>query len=415
LLPGAFVARFFISGIPEDQAITEDGTIASLVVNYEVDYVNQSVTCTMKAGGAETAYKAIYQGPTLGCTLVGGGMSEYEIRSQDHGHQTPIPLRNTTTSWPLGDGDAVPIPPDVNAQCLHDVIDEDFARPSFNTRSTVVIYKGQMIYERYGRSITKRSPLMSWSMAKSITSTLMGILHKEGRVNIDHRADVDAWANDRRQNITYRNLLNMQSGLRWGEAIDLFICLYRFVDCGTYYQDQRLLFTPGTRFNYATAESYLLAQVMEQKVRGQSDVNFFDWHREVLFRRMGMDNAVFEVTPFEYLAGGSLAYLNARDWARYGYLYMMRGNWFGDQIVDGSWVDFTCSPTPVYPYYGALWWLHELYIDPRSCMCEGFRRQNVFVLPSKNLVIVRNAMPHLGVAWLWSRPEYLERITRCFP
>jgi len=257
--------------------------------------------------------------------------------------------------------------------------------------------------------------LMSWSMAKSLTSTLYGIVHKQGLFNLTDVVDYPDWQGDRKQFIQYDHMLQMASGVLWNDGLGLFACLYWKVDCAPYYAKNPRIAIPGLRFNYATALSYLLAEVLERRLRGQREINTFDWHREVFFRRMGMDNAVFEFVPHGYLAGGSLAYLTARDWARYGLLYQRRGDWFGDQIIDPSWVDFSCTSSPAEQWYGAHWWTIEKQVDPIPCVAEGFRRQNVFVFPTRNVVIVRNAMPAMLNSWLWDRFDYINRIMACFP
>ena len=125
-------------------------------------------------------------------------------------------------------------------------------------------------------------------------------------------------------------------------------------------------------------------------------------HRERLFRPLQMDNAVIEFVPHQYLAGGSLAYFNARDWARYGFMYLKKGNYFGQQVVSESWVEYSCTLSPSSNgEYGAHWWKNNQGVDADICIGEGFRKQNVFVLPNRNVVIVRNAMPQLDDGPKW--------------
>jgi hypothetical protein len=202
-------SAIFVSGIDERTAIIEDGTIASPFVWYDIDYEAQYVNATMKIFAAQS-YKAIFLGPTLGCVLVGGeGVTEDYIRNLDFGHQTPIPARNTTEVWPWGDGPPEPWPHQVNHQCVMDVINADFAEPIYNTRATVIIYDGKLIFERYAPSVNARTPLLSWSMAKSLTSTLYGVLHQQGLFDIHDRVDVPEWQGtfDRRKFITYNDML----------------------------------------------------------------------------------------------------------------------------------------------------------------------------------------------------------------
>jgi CubicO group peptidase (beta-lactamase class C family) len=283
----------------------------------------------------------------------------------------------------------------------------------FRTRATTIVYRGKLIYERY-KTVTARSPLMGWSMSKSLTGTLMGMLVAEGRIGLHDQVDIDQWQGNQRQNITYNNMLQMSSGILWTESFHLVLCLFVHVDCAKYYSELPPRHDPGNVFLYSSGNSYTLGFLVE-KMRGQREINKYDWPRERLFRPMGMDNAVFEFVPHGYIAGGSMSYLNARDWARFGLLYYNRGNWFGNQLIPESWVDYACEQNPQSNWaYAAQWW--RIYDhDPDGCIASGFRKQHVIVLPNRNVVLGRNAMPPLSLVFLWSQTEYLNRLMACFP
>ncbi len=276
-------------------------------------------------------------------------------------------------------------------------INNDTARLE-GTSSLLVIYKGKIIGEEYAEGFDKSSKLLGWSMTKSIVSTMYGIMQNKGIIDISKPVNIEEWQNDDRKNITYNNLLQMNSGLEWeedyGKICDVTEMLYLDRDMSIKQSKKRLVGNPNETWYYASGTSNLLAgMLMKKKFKTQQEYLDF-WYTE-LIDKIGMHSMLVETDLAGNFVGSSYSWANTRDWAKLGLLYMNKGNWNGEQILDSTWVDYATTATNTSEgQYGAQIWLNAeglSYPDvPKDLFYfGGYQGQKVFMIPSKNLVVVR--------------------------
>eukprot|EP00004_Rigifila_ramosa_P005971 TRINITY_DN1664_c0_g1_i1.p1 TRINITY_DN1664_c0_g1~~TRINITY_DN1664_c0_g1_i1.p1 ORF type:complete len:501 (+),score=106.97 TRINITY_DN1664_c0_g1_i1:192-1505(+) len=406
----------FVSGISEETAIREDASGAAFPCTVEVDYAERSVVAFITQA-PQQAYKAIWR-EGLGCTLIGGGVTEAEVRAQNTGNQAPLPPLNASAPWPLGEGAVAEIPAGVDAACIRAVMDEEFGNQLWNVRAMTIVYDGQLIYERYAPGITPQMPLLGWSMTKSIASALFGLLWDKGYVQLEDQIAAPEWApSDPKQNITYDMVLRMSSGILWTESYHLILCLYKFVDCASWYAELPLIHDIDTKFFYSTGQTFLISRAIHGLAdRYEPEYNHFEWIKRRLFDQIDVRSGLIEHMAMGYMGAGAYAYLTPRDWARFGHLYHRGGDWFGRRVLSDTWTQLSCQDSPTAPgQYARKWWREENQVAPDICSAYGFRKQKIFNMFEKKLTITRNAMPQLSISWLWDEGVFLDKITQCFP
>ncbi|MEN8139280.1 MAG: serine hydrolase [Bacteroidota bacterium] len=311
-------------------------------------------------------------------------------------------IRETNLAFPYGDmAQKDTIFANVNYDLLNKAVDNSFdINPDRieGSRSVMVIYKDQIIAEKYAEGFDKETVLLGWSMTKTITSTMYGIMQKKGMVDINAKAEVPEWQNDERKEITYNNLLQMNSGLEWDENYnkisDVTKMLYLESDMSVMQREKGLTGKPNESWNYSSGTSNLLSgYLMRNKFESQQDyINF--WYNE-LFDKIGMNSMILETDVMGNVIGSSYSWANTRDWAKFGLLYLHEGNWNGEQVIDSTWVDYAVTPTNTSGgNYGAQIWLnvdHSEYADAPEDLYffDGYQGQRVFVIPSKDMVVVR--------------------------
>lgn len=294
-----------------------------------------------------------------------------------------------------------------------------FARPELaETRALVVLKDGVPVIERYGAGYGPANRFISWSMAKSLTSTLIGQLVAERRLALDAPAPMPAWhrrPGDPRARITLRQLLHMSSGLAHRESgeplpgADTIRILYtdQARDAAGAAKARPLEARPGERFEYSTATSVILADIVQRTIAPAARTSAE--RRRAMRRHMlerliqpaAMPSLVCEFDAAGTMLGGSLCHASARDWARFGQMYLDGGVVDGRQVVPAAWVDFVRSPAPTDGGYGGHFWLNRarpagrdpaLFPDagPSDAYAAiGHLGQYVVVVPSKRLVVVR--------------------------
>ena len=276
-------------------------------------------------------------------------------------------------------------------------INNDTARIQ-GTSSLIVVYKGQIIAEEYAEGFDKSSKLLGWSMTKSIVGTMYGIMQKKGMIDVSQPVDIKEWQEDDRKNITYNNLLQMNSGLEWeedyGKISDVTEMLYLDTDMSLKQAEKDLEGSPNESWYYSSGTSNLLAgMLMKKKFETQQEYLDF-WYTE-LIDKIGMNSMLIETDLAGNFVGSSYSWANTRDWAKLGLLYMNKGNWNGEQILDSTWVDYATTPTNTSQgQYGAQIWLNTegyKYPDvPKDLFFfGGYQGQKVYMIPSKDLVVVR--------------------------
>ncbi len=264
------------------------------------------------------------------------------------------------------------------------------------TRSVLVIYKDKIIAEKYDTGFDKNSKILGWSMTKSITATYFGILQKQGKFDINKPVPIAEWAKDNRKNITTSDLLHMNSGLEWEEKYDK-ICdatkmLFQAEDMTKAQKEKPQTRKINESWNYSSGTTNLLSGILRNQFKTQQEyVNF--WYSS-LIDKIGMNSMIVEQDMTGNFVGSSYGWATTRDWAKFGLLYLHKGNWNGEQIFDASWSDYVAKPTNgSNGIYGAHFWLNagNRYPDAPKDMysANGFQGQMIFIIPSHDLVIVR--------------------------
>ncbi|PCH78329.1 MAG: serine hydrolase [Flavobacteriaceae bacterium] len=271
------------------------------------------------------------------------------------------------------------------------------------TRAVLVIYKNQIIIEKYEKGIDKETPILGWSMTKSITSTIVGILVKQRKFDIYKPAPISAWKNDERSEITTHNLLQMNSGLEWVEDYntisDVSKMLFLTRDMTISQRDKKLDFAPGTHWNYSSGTTNLLSRIIRNQFKTHQE--YLDYWYTELIDKIGMHSMVVEADMAGNYIGSSYGWATTRDWAKFGLLYLYKGNWNGEQLFDANWETYVKTPAPnSEKSYGGHFWLNadKGYKDVPLTMysCNGYQGQRVAIFPSKDLVIVRMGLASDG-------------------
>lgn len=264
------------------------------------------------------------------------------------------------------------------------------------TRSLLVIYKDKIIAEKYDTGFDKNSKILGWSMTKSITSAMFGVLEKRGKFDIDDPAPIPEWANDKRKLITTSDLLHMNSGLQWVEdynAIsDATKMLFQAEDMTRVQLEKPAEYKPNMRWNYSSGTTNLLSGILRKQFKTHQE--YLDFWYSALIDKIGMNSMVIETDMAGNYVGSSYGWATTRDWSKFGSLYLHKGNWNGEQIFNESWEKYTATPTNRSDgRYGGHFWLnaggHFPDVPRDMYYCSGFQGQMVAIIPSLDLVIVR--------------------------
>lgn len=279
---------------------------------------------------------------------------------------------------------------------INKAFDDGAKDPVYRTRAVVVVKNGKIVGERYGAGFTKDSKLLGWSMTKSITSAMAGILAKDGFWKTSDPMPVDAWNLDDRKNITLKHALQQTTGLYWEEdyanVSTATKMLYSSDNMGEYAASQDLESQPGSVWEYSSGNSNILAETMNQAFDNTAE--YLEFPHKALFAAIGARNFVIETDATNHYVGSSYGYAPGRDWAKVGLLYLNKGNWFGNQIIDSTWVSESVVPADAsLGRYGYQFWLNrggtfENYSEDSYWM-NGYQGQQVSVHPEDNLVVVR--------------------------
>lgn len=383
----------FVAGRTQESMENEDLSFSFIRFNNNtVDMEKKEVTSRFLFWKSKAVYTDCF-----GCTLV-RDFTEEDIRSRTYSISSLPDIDADTVVWPAGNVLADTIPAGINMQRLNNFLDTVFADslPLKGTFAVAVAYKNQLVAERYREDFSPDNLFLSWSVAKSFTNTLVGILAAQGKMDINQSALFPEWHNDERSNITLTHLLQMNSGLQWNEDYgnnsDVNKMLFKNGDMAAYAINQQLEATPGTLWYYSSGTTNIVCRLIRNTIG--NDAEYYAFPQRELFNRIGMYSAVFETDASGDFTGSSYLYATMRDYVRYGLLYLKNGNWLGEQIIPESWVDFSVTPAQgSNGRYGAFFWLNrngeypEVPADMYSC--NGHDGQYIFIIPSKDLVIVR--------------------------
>jgi CubicO group peptidase (beta-lactamase class C family) len=420
----------FVSGRDEASVLAEDVGFHPVLklIKHKVDYQEKSVTAWFSPLRLFKK-KAVFL-DKLGSVLL-QDVPEETVRTWKPNIPEPEPKDPASVPWPTGDLlPTDPWPEAVDQNALNAALDKVFSEPDpaqlRRTRAVAVVYGGRLIAERYALGFSKDTPLISWSMAKGHTSALIGILVGQGRFGVAQPAPVPEWqgAGDPRRAITIDQLLRMSPGLQWYEAYaehpvsDVNKMLFLKPDMAAFAASMPLKQPPDTVFEYSTGTTNILNRIIRHTIGNQEE--YWAFPRKLLFNRIGMRSAVLEPDASGTYSGGSYIFANARDFARFGLLYLNDGVWNGERVLPEGWVQYTTMPssTAKEGEYGAQFWLNRgVPRDPAKRMypqlpedaffCDGYQGQLIAIIPSAKLVIVR-----LGMTWKgdWGTEEFLSGV-----
>ena len=368
--------------------------------------------------------------PALGCTLaIGTTPQELSDTGIPSVLSAPRAARVDSDELPVGAPD-----PSVDAARLQAAVDEAFAEPSSEhlrrTRALIVMRDGRIVAERYAEGFSADTPLLGWSMTKSVAAALIGTLVRDGKLSVDRTALVPEWAGpgDARAQITLDELLRMTSGLRFTEQYndplaDVALMLYARPGGAAYAINKPVEFAPGTHWSYSSGTSNILARLIRTAVGG-SEQDYLQYPRRALFERIGMRHAVMEPDASGLFVTSSFMYASPRDWARFGQLLLQDGVWRGQRILPQGWVHYmaTLTPQSARHDFGAHLWLKvpppfdsptPPVLPPDAFHVVGHEGQFVSVIPSRGLVVVR-----LGLTrgdHVWNHDAFLSRLLEAFP
>ncbi len=340
--------------------------------------------------------RAVYN-EGLGCTLV-RDFPEEAVEALDY-PVVELPLLNPDTiPWPAGDRLTDTVPPGINMEKLGKALDRAFADTAgwIGTFGVTVVYKDQIVAEKFREDFNTSSRFLSWSMAKSFTNALVGILVKEGKLDIHAPVPRPEWAGDSRKNITLNNLLHMNSGLEWnedyGNLSDVTVMLHKAGDMGDFAAAKEAVAPPDSIWLYSSGTTNIVCDYL--RTLFGNDEEYLAFPRKALFNKTGMRSALWEPDASGTLVGSSYLYATQRDYARFGLLYLHQGNWLGEQLFPEDWVTYSTTPARGSDgQYGAFFWLNRSGFTPGvpedMFSCNGHDGQFIFTIPSKNLVIVR--------------------------
>ena len=295
-------------------------------------------------------------------------------------------------------------------------VDDLFSKGDLGeTRAVVVMHGGAIAAERYAPGYDAETRFVSWSMAKTVTAVMIGMLVADGRLRLDETPPVPHWQRpgDPRGEITLRQLLQMRAGLDHTEAGDppyessevRMLFLDGRDDMAAWAEAQPLEAEPGSKFEYSSNTTVILADIAARVLSASDDPDLRrravdDYLRARVFAPLAMDSMVAEYDASGTLIGGSLMHGTARDWARFGEFLRNKGSYRGSQLVPRRWVEFMTSPSPRSAHYGGQTWLnrptgereHPLFPDraPQTLFAAiGHMGQYVLVSPAQGITVVR--------------------------
>ena len=328
---------------------------------------------------------------------------------------TPKPVPSSLpsavdTDWPMGDREpASPLPDGLDRAEVQAAVDAAFAHPEGMTAAFLVTWRGRIIAERYAPGIDAHTRLESWSMGKSITASLMGVLMQQGVYTLWQRAPIPEWQapNDPRAEIRIADLLRMSSGLRIRAPYDPdFDPNGPYPEHWYYYTGttnsfhfaatRPLEWPPNTVGRYRNTDPVLVNYLIRLGVEGRG-LDYLSFPQRALFDRIGVRQMMIETDPYGDLLTQGADLGPARDWARLGNLYLQDGVWNGERLLPEGYVDFVSSLAPAWvadqnPVYGGFFWINgnqEWPIPKEAYFMAGAGGQYTFVIPSHDLVVVR--------------------------
>ncbi len=430
----------FTSGRSLDQIYEQELKLnrMPLLAPSQVEIDEERRTVRVGSLGDQTMRAAYRAG--LGCVIMAPDQTFDELEELPE-LSLPPALSAEAQPWPNGEMVSIGSPPaGVDATALEAAADWAFDREahgghvSQDTLSLIVVFEGDIVFERYAPGIDVTTRTRTWSTAKSIASTLIGIAIGEGRLELEQPVTLDGWgtgsrtpvsAGDPRLAVTLRDVLHMSSGLYPVDNEKCSVvgsCLAYFAGTSAVRGalDRGLVHEPGTVWDYENDDTLLALHALRQTF--SSDREYLEYPRRALLDRIGMTSTLPGVDRFGDYVMSSQVYTNARDLARLGLLYLNRGRWGDEQILPEDWVDFVRTPAPSTAssgnFYGGQFWLvpdDRDDVPPDAYSTAGNRGQYTVIVPSYDLVIVRRGLDWLPGQHRFSQWDLTREVIKALP
>jgi CubicO group peptidase (beta-lactamase class C family) len=379
--------------------------VAPLPTIWQLDVGAAAVTVRTLLPTLEHPRTAIFR-KQLGCTLVPPGVDETKVRQQT---LVPAPeLPADARPWPFGEAEpesALASEPMRAAIAEHaDRLfseESDVLRKAKNTTALLVAHDGHLVYERYAQELSREQPQLGWSMTKTVTAMIAGVLERKGAIALDAPVGLERWQGTPKAGIKWRQLINMAPGLSWFEGYggksDATDMLFSQADQGLWAADRALSSEPGTVFTYSTGFTNIAMRRMRELLGGSHQA-IYDLYQLELFAPLGIRHGVIEPDASGTPVGGARGLLRPVDWLRLGQLLANGGTWHGATILTPEYVSFMTAASPAASEYGGFIWREDsARIDPahRAKLPDdmvwfaGHLGQFMLVIPSKKLVVLR--------------------------
>ncbi len=351
--------------------------------DYEVDKTNKSVTATVFGMKSKTAYFT----PRNGCVI----LNDTERQNWKYSKKEVYPVRDL----PLEDLKSEFADNKKLEQAIKKHFKDSNPEEPFGTRAVVVLKDGKLIAEQYAKGFDENSSQIGWSMTKSIFNALIGIaIQQENLEGLDQTNLFPEWKDERRK-ISLKNILQMNSGLSWNEdystVSEATTMLYNEDNMVNYVMNQPMEAKIGKHWEYSSGSSNLLGGILRDRMSNQE---YIDFPYKYLFDKIGASSFIIETDASNNFVASSYAWATARDWAKFGQLFLNKGVVGNEQLFPPNWTEFTTEIAHDSDgQYGAQFWLPTKDEYPNSpkdmYFADGFQGQRVFIIPSEDIVIVR--------------------------
>ena len=400
----------FVTGLdPKDAASNVGGFISpfdqrSHVVSTRIDRVREEGSLVLPDGVIRTARRYDNQG------CVAHSLDSQGVEFEPSMVEPDLPPSHSTP-WPMGDVlEQGAWPRGVDVELAQRALDTGFGPSEARTLGLVVTYQGRILGERYSEEVDANTPLESWSMTKSLTGTLMGVLIEQGEYELWQNAPIPEWQvnpDDPRQDIRIGDIMRMSSGIMINAPsdpdydtstyADHFYLYTGGVNQYKYAASRPAEYPPNTIGRYRNTDPVLTNYLIRLAVEGRGE-DYHSFPQRNLFDKLGIRNALIETDTYGNFLGQGLAFISARDWARLCNLYLRDGVWNGERILPEGYVEYASTTAPAWvtdgrPVYGgAFFWVDNEVGDdgiPPSFRMSGAGGQSTTIIPSHELVIVR--------------------------
>ncbi len=390
----------FLANMSEKQVLDEDLSFPPTdLASSQVDYENKTVTSDFYGLYPKTA---VYR-EGLGCALV-NQKEVSEVRQQDF-DLLDEEIADSVLHY-FAAFDSIDLLTASQKRQMDMALDKAFQEenPEVNTKNTravVAIYKGKVVAERYAHNFTKHTKFPGWSMTKSLTAVLMANMARDSLLGLHDEIPVEAWKNDDRHYIQYRDALNMVTGLQWEEEYDR-VCavtemLYKQDDMAEVVFAQPLVQPTRSKFYYSTGTTALLCKAIAQYFPTHYDYLLAPY--QLFHQKMGMSSLLIETDASNHFVGSSYGWASTRDWGKFGWLMANDGVWNDERLISEEWMRFITAAAPDSDgEYGGHFWLNKGKVYPdlptNTITCRGYHGQRIFIFPTEKLVVVRMGLTH---------------------